>query len=36
MSNTTEGLRHKIASAGDLQGVVRTMKILAASSIVQY
>jgi F-type H+-transporting ATPase subunit gamma len=36
MSNATEGLRHKIASAGDLQGVVRTMKTLAASSIAQY
>lgn len=36
MSNTTEDLRRKIASAGDLQGVVRTMKILAASNITQY
>nr|WP_206171486.1 F0F1 ATP synthase subunit gamma [Thiorhodococcus mannitoliphagus] len=29
-------MRHKIQSAGDLQSVVRTMKSLAASSIVQY
>ena len=36
MSNATEGLRRKIASAGDLQGVVRTMKTLAASNIAQY
>jgi F-type H+-transporting ATPase subunit gamma len=36
VSNTTEDLRRKIASAGDLQGVVRTMKILAASNITQY
>ena len=36
MSNTTETLRRKIDSAGDLQGVVRTMKALAASSIGQY
>ena len=36
MSNTTDSLRHKLASAGDLQGVVRTMKALAASSIGQY
>jgi F-type H+-transporting ATPase subunit gamma len=36
MSNTTESLRRKIDSAGDLQGVVRTMKALAASSIGQY
>ncbi len=36
MSNTTESLRRKIASAGDLQSVVRTMKALAASSIGQY
>lgn len=32
----TASLRHKIKSAGDLQAVVRTMKSLAASSIVQY
>ena len=36
MSETTEGLRGKIKSAGDLQSVVRTMKTLAASSIGQY
>ena len=36
MSNTTESLRRKIESAGDLQSVVRTMKALAASSIGQY
>lgn len=31
-----ESLRRKIDSAGELQGVVRTMKALAASSIGQY
>lgn len=36
MSNTTEALRRRIESAGDLQSVVRTMKALAASSIGQY
>jgi F-type H+-transporting ATPase subunit gamma len=36
MSNTTEGLRRKINSAGELQSVVRTMKALAASSVGQY
>ncbi|HUE86016.1 MAG TPA: F0F1 ATP synthase subunit gamma, partial [Vicinamibacterales bacterium] len=36
MSDTTASLRRKIASAGDLQSVVRTMKALAASSIGQY
>lgn len=36
MSETTESLRRKIESAGDLQSVVRTMKALAASSIGQY
>ena len=36
MSETTASLRRKIASAGDLQSVVRTMKSLAASSIGQY
>jgi F-type H+-transporting ATPase subunit gamma len=36
MSGTTESLRRKIGSAGDLQSVVRTMKALAASSIGQY
>ena len=36
MSETTESLRRKISSAGDLRSVVRTMKALAASSIGQY
>ncbi|MEO6032776.1 MAG: F0F1 ATP synthase subunit gamma [Burkholderiaceae bacterium] len=36
MSDTTASLRRKIASAGDLQSVVRTMKALAASNIGQY
>jgi F-type H+-transporting ATPase subunit gamma len=36
MSGTTEGLRRKIDSAGDLEGVVRSMKALAASSIGQF
>jgi F-type H+-transporting ATPase subunit gamma len=36
MSDTMVSLRRKIASAGDLQSVVRTMKILAASNIGQY
>src|SRR5271168_3903742 len=36
MSDTTESIRRKISSAGDLQSVVRTMKALAASSIGQY
>ncbi len=36
MSDTTESLRQKIRSAGDLRSVVRTMKALAASSIGQY
>jgi len=36
MSDTTASLRRKIASADDLQSVVRTMKALAASSIGQY
>ena len=36
MSDTTESLRRKIESAGDLQSVVRTMKAMAASSIGQY
>lgn len=36
MSESTASLRRKIASAHDLQSVVRTMKALAASSIVQY
>jgi hypothetical protein len=36
MSDTTAGLRRKIAGAGDLQSVVHTMKAVAASSIGQY
>ena len=36
MSDTAASLRHKIASAGDLESVVRTMKAIAASSIGQY
>src|SRR5664279_3587495 len=36
MSDTTQSLRRKIKSAGDLQSVVRTMKALAASSIGQF
>jgi F-type H+-transporting ATPase subunit gamma len=36
MTDTSESLRRKISSAGDLQSVVRTMKSLAASSIGQY
>ncbi len=36
MSDTTESLRRKITSAGDLQSVVHTMKALAAASIGQY
>lgn len=36
MSDSTEILQRKIDSAGDLGGVVRTMKTLAASSIGQY
>lgn len=36
MSDTAEGLRRKLRSAGDIQSVVRTMKALAASSIGQY
>ena len=36
MTNTTANLQRKIAGAGDLQAVVRTMKALAASSIGQY
>ena len=36
MSDTTESLRRKIGSAGDLRSVVRTMKALAASNIGQY
>lgn len=36
MSETAVSLRRKIATAGDLQSVVRTMKAMAASSIGQY
>ncbi len=36
MSDTLASLRGKIQSAGDLKAVVRTMKALAASNIVQY
>jgi F-type H+-transporting ATPase subunit gamma len=36
MSTGMASLRRKIASAGDLQSVVRTMKTLAASNIGQY
>ena len=36
MSDTMESLRRKIDGAGDLESVVRTMKVLAASNIVQY
>jgi F-type H+-transporting ATPase subunit gamma len=36
MSDSMAGLSRKIASAGDLQSVVRSMKALAASSIGQY
>jgi len=36
MSGNLESLRRKITSAGDLGGVVRSMKALAASSIGQY
>lgn len=36
MSGTSANLRRKIESAGDLNGVVRSMKALAASSIGQY
>jgi len=36
MSDTTASLRRKIAGAGDLESVVRTMKAVAASSIGQY
>ena len=36
MSDTSASLRRKIASAGELESVVRTMKAMAASSIAQY
>jgi len=36
MSDSLESMRHKIDGATELESVVRTMKALAASSIVQY
>jgi len=36
MSDTSVSLRHKIASAGELESVVRTMKAMAASNIGQF
>jgi len=36
MSDSVASLRHKIASAEELESVVRTMKAMAASSIGQY
>jgi F-type H+-transporting ATPase subunit gamma len=36
MSDTAQSLAQKISGASDLQGVVRSMKALAASSISQY
>ena len=36
MSGTMQSLRRKIDGAGDLEGVVRSMKALAASNIAQY
>lgn len=36
MSDTTASLQRKIASARDLQSVVRTMKAMAAASVGQY
>lgn len=36
MTDTAASLRRKIASAGDVESVVRTMKAMAASSIGQY
>jgi F-type H+-transporting ATPase subunit gamma len=36
MSDSVTSLRHKIASADELESVVRTMKTMAASSIGQY
>ncbi|MEO7336539.1 MAG: F0F1 ATP synthase subunit gamma, partial [Caldimonas sp.] len=36
MTDSTAALRHQMASAADLQSVVRTMRALAASSIHQY
>lgn len=36
MTDTTSSLRRKIDSAGELQSVVRTMKVISAASIGQY
>ena len=36
MSDTLESLKRKINGASDLESVVRTMKVLAASNILQY
>ena len=36
MNDSLETLRRKIDGASELESVVRTMKALAASSIVQY
>jgi len=36
MGDSTASLKRKIGSAGDLLSVVRTMKAMAASSVVQY
>jgi F-type H+-transporting ATPase subunit gamma len=36
MSETAQGLRRKIRSAGDLHSVVRAMKAMASSNIVRY
>lgn len=36
MSDSSANLRHKIASAGELESVVRTMKAMAAANITQY
>jgi F-type H+-transporting ATPase subunit gamma len=36
VTDTLESLRRKIGGAGELESVVRTMKVLAASSIGQY
>lgn len=36
MSDTLASLRHKLEGAGKIKSVVRTMKVLAASSISQY
>jgi F-type H+-transporting ATPase subunit gamma len=36
MSDTLDSIRRKINGASDLESVVRTMKVLAASNIIQY